>query len=125
MPLMRKRGLGEREREPACRQTGGERVGGGHPLDQGPPTRGGGKGDDSAFLVLLVHNSSPLHDAVCWQVGAMVGEHQSKHPRAGPGPPIDLPGWLPPTQVTSDHEEKDEHSTCVCEKMGLTPSSRI
>jgi hypothetical protein len=43
----------------------------------------------------------------------VVGERQMKRPRTGTGPPTDSPGRLHPTQVTSDHEERDEHSMCV------------
>lgn len=43
----------------------------------------------------------------------MVDEHQLKRPRTGTGPPTDYSRQLPPTQVTSSYEKRDEQSTCV------------
>jgi hypothetical protein len=51
----------------------------------------------------------------------VANEHQLKHPWTGTGPPAESPRRLHLTQVTSDHEEKDEHSVRV---NGINPSFR-
>jgi hypothetical protein len=68
-------------------------------------------------LYSLCTTLPPLHDVVYRQVGTVISERQLKRPRAGTGPPTDLPGRYHPTQVISDHEGKDEHSTRISGKM--------
>jgi hypothetical protein len=88
-----------------------------------PPTRRHGLGEreseqaQSSECITL----PPLHDIVCRQVGTVANEHQLKHPWTGTGPPAESPGRLHLTQVTSDHEERDEHSVRV---NGTNPSFR-
>jgi hypothetical protein len=115
MPPKRKCRLREREKEsPSCRWTGGDGARGGHP----PRSGSSGEGEE-VRRIALPPSSSPritlplLRDMVCWQVGTTVNERVLKRPQIGTETPTDSLGWLHLTQVTSDHEERDELSSHV------------
>jgi hypothetical protein len=105
----------EREKEsPSCRWMGGDGARGGHP----PRSGSSGEGEE-VRRIALPPSSSPritlplLRDMVCQQVGTTVNERVLKRPQIGTEPPTDSLGWLHLTQVTSDHEERDELSSHV------------
>jgi hypothetical protein len=105
----------ERERERARRAVGRAAKGWGWTP---PSSRSSIKGEEERETTLPPSSSlcitpPPLRDKVCQPVGTVAGKHQSKHPRTGTGSPTNSLGWLHPMQVTSDHEERDEHSTSV------------
>jgi hypothetical protein len=120
-----------RERERDRRTTGRAARGQGGGEWWTPPRSGSfGQGEKEREMTLPPLSSlritlPPLCDVICRQVGTTSDERQLKHPRTGTEPSIDLPRWLLPTQVTSDHGGKDELLASDSGTMVLTPSFRI
>jgi hypothetical protein len=111
IPPMRKHKLRERGNKLGAPPVGRRKGGGWTPSRSGSSGEGEGEREKTLPPLSSQRITLPLfRDIVCWSVGTAVNVRRLKCPCTGTRPQTNSPRWLHLTQVTSNHEERDEHS---------------